>query len=235
MPTPAIAARSCCSDCRTSGRRCSSVDESPMGSASGITTFRSSLARSTRSGNPPASTEIWFSFWAICSSRFGTQRRGARQLDLRLLVVRLGGQTPFETQPRLFDTLLAGLHRTVDDLQLVVQRHQLEVGRGHLGHQRHLQRPGPLDRGQILGRTLAFGPPQAPPQVGLPAQTRLDADFGIVRELRVSIVVRLAVGIGRPVDRRQTPRPCSRGRAPRAGARGRRPTAGCPVVFERAF
>ena len=63
--------------------------------------------------------------------------------------------------------------------------------------------PGRLDRGEIFRRALAFGPPQVAPQVGFPAQGRLDAEFGVALVGFAVIVVGLVVGEHQPSERRQ--------------------------------
>ena len=133
----------------------------------------------------------------------GNQRRGARQLDLRLLVGRFGGQSSFETQFRLTHALLAGLHRAAYDAQFVVQSHQLEVGRGDLRHECHLHGARRLDRGEVFGRALALGPAQVAPQVGLPTQGGFHVELGVALVRFAVVVVGLVVGSGQPAQRRQ--------------------------------
>ena len=133
----------------------------------------------------------------------GDERRRRGVLHLGLLEDRLGGQPPLEAQPRLLDPLAAGLERLPHDGQLVVERHQIEVGRGHLGHQRHAHRTLVLDRGHVFGTPLALGPAQVAPHVELPAHRGLHTDFGVVDEVLAVVVVRLAVGIDRGTERGQ--------------------------------
>ena len=136
----------------------------------------------------------------------GNQCRGACQLDFSLLVGRFGGQAAFETQPGLPHALLAGLHRAAHHVQLVIEGRQFEIGRGDFGDERHLQGPRRFDRGEVLRRSFSFGPPQAAPQVGLPAQGRLNAEFGVALVCLAVIVVGLVVGENQSAERRQTGR-----------------------------
>ena len=72
MPAAAIAARSCCSEARTSGRRRSNSDGNPTGSDSANSASVFILLRTTRqSGFSPMSSEMLFSMTSILRSRSG--------------------------------------------------------------------------------------------------------------------------------------------------------------------
>ena len=89
------------------------------------------------------------------------------------------------------------LERPPHDRQFVVERHQFEIGRGDLRHERHAHRAPILHRREVFGPAPAFGPAQVAPQVQLPAHGGLGSHFGVVAERLLVIIVRLAVGIDR--------------------------------------
>jgi len=70
-PISALAARTCCSASRTSGRRSSKLEGSPTGISTGISCASSVEIRTMGPGLRPSSVLISFSLSAICRSISG--------------------------------------------------------------------------------------------------------------------------------------------------------------------
>ena len=67
-----------------------------------------------------------------------------------LLVNGFGGKTALEPQLRLLHTLAARSERTTHDGKLVIQSHQLKIGRRNFRDESHTHRTPILDRREIL-------------------------------------------------------------------------------------
>lgn len=157
-------------------------------------------------------------------------------LDQELSIVRRTLQTRKEgvRQARLPHPLLAGLERAPHDAQLLIERHQFIIGGRHFGHERHLQRALRIDRSQVLGHGLPVGPAQIAPQIELPRQRDLGAEFGVVR-CRLPLVV-VVLGIGRQLPRYRRQLIGARHAAERTHpAHAGRSGQHVLVAFERAF
>ena len=102
----------------------------------------------------------------------GDARRRGGVLHLRLLIDRLGREAPFEPQFGLMHVLAPRLERPPHDRQFVVERHQFEIGRGDLRHERHAHRAPILHRREVFGPAPAFGPAQVAPTGPAPSSRR---------------------------------------------------------------
>jgi len=159
-------------------------------------------------------------------------RRGV--LHLRLLIDHFGGETALEPQLHLIESLAARNERTPHDRQLVIQRDEVEVGRGDGRHQRHAHRPPVLDRSEVFGAPFAFGPAQVAPQIQLPAERDFGPESGVAARFFTGVVVGLVVAVSGSRDRRQAFGPAHPVQLPQAlHARGGGEHV--PVVVQRAF
>jgi hypothetical protein len=91
--------------------------------------------------------------------------------------VQAGSRAPLVAQFHQAQVIGGDVAGLAADLQFQVLFQELEVGAGHLGHQRNHHAAPPLLGSQVLGPRGFVEPPQASPQIDFPGKRR--ADLGV--------------------------------------------------------
>src|SRR2546430_596221 len=159
-PIRAVAAWRSCSTWTTSGRRWSSSDGRPGGTAGGSTCSVSERPRAMAWGLRPSSTLIWFSFWTICRSNSAAR---AAAFD----------RSRPQRSPADSDRLFPGQNRAFGNLQLHVELEEVEIRLGHSAHQLEYHGPPVPFTGEQVRASGFIGPTNPAPDINLPREIAL--------------------------------------------------------------
>ena len=169
-PMRAVAAASWSSAWRMSGRRSNSADGTPGRHLRQRELLEQRTAARHRLGR--AADQHADRVLRLLDLALGLHHRlgGLRHEDLRLADVDHAGDTARLAHLHELQVLLARLERALGDLQLVVERAEVEVRGRHVGHQGAEDEAPRVHRGQQVGARRFGGSPETAPEIDLERQ-----------------------------------------------------------------